>query len=415
MATLGSRGHSLGVPDPGSERIGAVRPEDRPTDKSIAELRSGLRGRRFVGLKEAVEIHSNAFGMSRTRSLTPLLFADRVVTAGRATATISFVPKQLVGIAWLAIGVLFMAVPGVMATEVSNSSTTVRTIVALGTGAASIVGLFESLRRWVLARRWRRHTGPTAEIADLCAWPSGAGHAGRLLDAVCSGADHTGVGLVLRVNETNGRAIELYRGAGFVFVPNSSRDRLVRMMRPTADRFRPSTDHRSVLAGVCVAAIAVTVALSWIADRDIVAASCLLGGLAALTAACSVDVQELRLPNAWTGLALAFGVAGALAASVGPSVLFGMAVGAAPFLLLHLLDPGALGFGDVKFAGAAGAVVAIVWWPASAVMAIAGLVASLVHRAISPPGPRPFGPTLMLGTLVAVLSAPFLVSKGLIT
>lgn len=382
MATLGSRGHSLGVPDRGSERIGAVRPEDRSTDDSTAGLPSGLRGRRFEGLREAIELHSNAFGMSRMRSLASLLFADRVVTTGRATATISFVPSRLIGIVWLLVSLVLMAVPGVMAIEVSGSTTVARTVVALSIGVASVVGLFESLRRWVLARRWRRHAGPTTEIADLCAWPPGAGHAGRLLHEVSSAADHTGAGLVLRVNETNGRAIELYRGAGFMFVPNSSRDRLVRMMRPAADRFRPSTDHRSVLTGVCVTAITVVAALSWIAGRDIVAASCLLGGLGALTAACLVDVRELRLPNAWTGLALAFGVAGSLAASVGPSVLFGVFVGAAPFLLLHLLDPGALGFGDVKFAGAAGAVVAIVWWPASAVMAVAGLVASLVHRAI---------------------------------
>ena len=101
--------------------------------------------------------------------------------------------------------------------------------------------------------------------------------------------------------------------------------------------------------------------------------------------------------------------------SSGPSALLGIVVSAAPFVLPHLLDPSALGFGDVKFAAAAGAVVAIVWWPAVPVIAVVALASALAVRLVRPGGPRAFGPNLMAGTLLASLVATSLVSKGIVT
>jgi hypothetical protein len=46
---------------------------------------------------------------------------------------------------------------------------------------------------------------------------------------------------------------------------------------------------------------------------------------------------------------------------------------------------------------------------------IAALASSLVIRLVRPSGPRAFGPNLMGGTLIAVLFASALVSKGIAT
>ncbi|MEP1123700.1 MAG: prepilin peptidase [Ilumatobacter sp.] len=166
---------------------------------------------------------------------------------------------------------------------------------------------------------------------------------------------------------------------------------------------------------MCVVLIAVVAWSFGSTNSDLLAHLCLVAGLGALARASLVDIRELRLPNFWTAFALISGVAGSVVGSSGPSALLGIIVSAVPFLLLHLLDPSALGFGDVKFAAAAGAVIAIVWWPAASVIAVVALASALVVRLVRPSGPRAFGPNLMAGTLFASLVATSLVSKGIVT
>jgi leader peptidase (prepilin peptidase) / N-methyltransferase len=89
-------------------------------------------------------------------------------------------------------------------------------------------------------------------------------------------------------------------------------------------------------------------------------------------------------------------------------------MGAAPFLLVHLADPSALGFGDVKFAAVAGALIAPWWWPGAVLMAVVALAVACAMRLARPSGPHALGPSLFIGTLVALLVSIVLVQKGLV-
>ena len=423
IATLGSRGRLLGAPHLGSERLGAVRPEqglgDRRIERRRADRITAFGVGRIRNLRAARSIHSEAFAMPAHRSVGSLLFADHIVADRGAAMTLSRVPSRTAGaLAMFACAVL-LGVPAMMAVEMSRPSVgPARAAVDAGIAVASLVGLMECLGRVVLGCRWKFRSKPTYEIADLCSWPAGFGSGRRLLDDVCDAADSASVELVLRVRPHNERAIELYRQCGFAALGNAEGRQLARMIRGghrSADSV-PSPGRLEVLFGATCGLLIVVVA--WTirsTNSDLLAACCLVGGLGALARGAFVDIGGLRLPNFWTALALLSGVAGSLVGSSGFSALLGIVVTAVPFTLLHLLDPEALGFGDVKFAAAAGAVVAIVWWPAATLIVVAALASSLVIRLGRPSGPRAFGPNLMGGTLIAVLFASALVSKGIAT
>lgn len=419
MATFGGRGRSLGAPDPRSERDGAERPDDHSNDQLEAGSRTDAElvfgGGRTSGLRSALTIHSNAFGLAKRRSLASLLFADRVVVERGAALTLSRVPGRAVGVLLMVASVSLVAVPGLMAVEMSRDSAgTVRLIVALLIALASLVGLIECLRRTLLAWRWRSLPGPLFEVADLCAWPAGNRRGRRLLGHVCEAANEASVGLVLRVRSTNALAAEVYRGAGFEVVNDVDASRMARMIRPVRSvRASGPTRSSRPLSAFCAFLIAALAIGNWTLDRDLLGAICLLAGLSSLAYAAFVDARELRLPNFWTGLALTCGIAGSLVSSSWSAASLGAAVAAMPFLLMHLLDPKALGFGDVKFAVAAGTVIAIVWWPAAAALAVVAFTTSLALRLLGSQGPRAFGPSLLVGTLTAVFAAVTF-SKGIV-
>ena len=152
----------------------------------------------------------------------------------------------------------------------------------------------------------------------------------------------------------------------------------------------------------------------WSTNAGLLETACLGCGLGALARGTAIDLRELRLPNFWTAVAFASGLAGSLVATSGADAVLGVVVATVPFLLIHLLDPKALGFGDVKYAGAAGSIVAVVWWLATILMVVVALTTSLIGRVVGPSGPRAFGPYLMAGTLVASLAATTLLSKGFV-
>ncbi len=333
--------------------------------------------------------------------------------------TLSRVPSWLGSVlASLGCAVL-LGVPGLMAVEMSRLSVgPARFAVAFSIAVASLLGLAECLRRVVLSFRWRFQTKPTYEIAGLCSWPSSRGTGRQLLHDVCGAADSASVELALRVRPDNERAVVLYRRSGFVPLGDADAQRFVRMVRVPKGGADSVTSPRrlEVLFGVvCVVLIAVVVRSFRSTNSDLLVGVCLVGGLGALTRAAYVDIRELRLPNFWSAFALVSGIAGSVISWSGSSALVGIVVSAAPFLLLHLLDPSALGFGDVKFAAAAGAVIAVVWWPAATLIAVTALTSALVVRLVRPSGPRAFGPNLMAGTLFASLVATSLVSKGIVT
>ncbi|HEY8534661.1 MAG TPA: A24 family peptidase [Micromonospora sp.] len=129
-----------------------------------------------------------------------------------------------------------------------------------------------------------------------------------------------------------------------------------------------------------------------------------------------VDLAVRRLPDrltlsAFAGAALLLTGAALMddrPAAAGRAVLTGVAV-AAGYLLLMLLRPGGLGFGDVKLALATGTVLG---WrsPASAVVGTAAgfLLSGLLAAALLATGRAsrttalPHGPFMLLGTLIGM-------------
>lgn len=135
--------------------------------------------------------------------------------------------------------------------------------------------------------------------------------------------------------------------------------------------------------------------------------------VAAMAPAAVIDIRERRLPDRWVAFA-----AGVLAAatwavwvsgrSVDVSSMFlGTAVMAGPILLLHLVSPASMGFGDVKAAVVLGAAVGSVDWQlaVAALTVGAGLAAAIgiVGRLRT----IPLGPFLVLGSATALAAATF--------
>ncbi len=139
--------------------------------------------------------------------------------------------------------------------------------------------------------------------------------------------------------------------------------------------------------------------------------------VAATLPAAVVDIRERRLPDRWVTFAAGVLAATAWAAWVsGRSVdLSGMALGAAamagPILVLHLVSPESMGFGDVKASLVLGATVGSVDWrlTVGALTLAAGLAATIgiVGRMRT----IPFGPFLVMGSAIA-LAADAITTMG---
>lgn len=131
-----------------------------------------------------------------------------------------------------------------------------------------------------------------------------------------------------------------------------------------------------------------------------------------------VDVRVFRLPDVLTlpalaGTALLLGGAALLPSHAGswPRALLGAAVLGVLYLLLFLINPAGMGLGDVKLAPTLGLALAWYGWPtlvlgtlaAFACGALFGLALLLTGRATRRT-PIPFGPFMLLGTALALLT-----------
>ena len=140
--------------------------------------------------------------------------------------------------------------------------------------------------------------------------------------------------------------------------------------------------------------------------------------VAAMSPAAIVDIRERRLPDRWVAFA-----AGVLAAATWAAWVFGqfvdvssMLLGAAamagPILVLHLVSPASMGFGDVKAAVVLGAAIGSVDWElavgaltlAAGIAATIGIVGRI--RMI------PFGPFLVMGSAIALAAGMFMRSPA---
>jgi leader peptidase (prepilin peptidase)/N-methyltransferase len=189
---------------------------------------------------------------------------------------------------------------------------------------------------------------------------------------------------------------------------------------PTADEPAPSTARRWVLAVVCGALFGATGARfddSWALPAYLV----LAGALVALSA---IDLEHYLLPNR-----IVYPLAGAMVLLLGLASLGdddpgafvrALAAGAvvfAVFLVLHLISPRSMGFGDVKLSFTLGLALGWLGWGE----VFLGVFASFVYGAVvglalmaffrrGRKQPVPFGPFLAAGTLTAVLLGPAIIT-----
>jgi leader peptidase (prepilin peptidase)/N-methyltransferase len=153
----------------------------------------------------------------------------------------------------------------------------------------------------------------------------------------------------------------------------------------------------------------------------------LLALIAGLVAMSAVDLAVMRIPTRFVYTTAVVVVAGLVLASAvdGPvRRLAGAAIGAAAYggalLVLHLISPRALGFGDVRLATLVGAVVGWCAWrldhpvltPIQGVLnagLLAGLIGSVVGLVLlvarGRDRPFPFGPALAVGGVAVALAA----------
>ncbi len=137
-------------------------------------------------------------------------------------------------------------------------------------------------------------------------------------------------------------------------------------------------------------------------------------GVALLIPAAVIDIEQRRLPDAWVitamaGLATTLAVGSAVGRANGGDVgLVDVAGGAiamaVPVLVLHLVSPASMGFGDVKAAIVLGAAVGTVdgrlGVVALCLAAALGATVGLVTRRRT----IPFGPFLVAGAWIALLA-----------
>lgn len=172
---------------------------------------------------------------------------------------------------------------------------------------------------------------------------------------------------------------------------------------------RLGTPGRVVTAALLVGSLLVLVVWLPLTMRILGIATTML----ALSWAALIDLTERRLPNTLviagatsavvTGLIVTvlegFGVGG----DVALSALTGAAILAVPLLLIHLLSPRGMGFGDVKGGAALGLAIGLVdAWTAVVALLLACSVTAAVglatHRRTVP-----FGPGLVGGAVAALL------------
>jgi leader peptidase (prepilin peptidase)/N-methyltransferase len=137
--------------------------------------------------------------------------------------------------------------------------------------------------------------------------------------------------------------------------------------------------------------------------------------VALLVPAAVIDVEHRRLPDTWVVAALV-GLVIALAAqsAVGQmdtrpgvhGIVPGAAAMALPILVLHLVSPASMGFGDVKASMVLGAALGTIDWRLGAaalcIAALTGAAAGMIARRRT----IAFGPFLVFGAWLTLLAHP---------
>ena len=144
-----------------------------------------------------------------------------------------------------------------------------------------------------------------------------------------------------------------------------------------------------------------------------VAVGIVVGSIGAVAAL--VDVRERRIPDeaVLAGLVAAVTivvVVSIASAEVAGSALAGAAAVGIPLVVIHLVDPNGLGFGDVKLGAVLGALVGIVAWVLGLLLLAAASAIALIGVVLLRSWRRsiPFGACLAGGALVVLAGAGWL-------
>lgn len=345
-------------------------------------------------------LHSSDFGMLRPISVLHLVAGERLVLGDGAVCSMSRLPS--IGARRLAPVLLawWIVVPGLaLATLVgAPGSVAVRSAMFGLIGLMTFASIAKHVSGVVDGRRWGSIGAGSIVVSNVAVAERGQGRAARLLADVAAMADVAEQSLALAVDRRHSSACDLYRSLGFVDAPDVAvrRDRIA-MIRPTQTSREVEAPPVGValIAGWCVVGgyvLASDSLGSW--PVRVAAVAC----LALLCIAARTDADIGRLPNHYLALAAVFVLAAAQLTGSWGTAFVGAAMGAAPFLLIHLVDPRALGFGDVKFALVAGSLLGIWSGPAALAMAIVALASACAVRVLHVKGPRAFGPSLFFAT-----------------
>ncbi len=357
--------------------------------------------------------------MSRSRSMLHLATCERMMDRPSAVCSLSSVPTARGAFASAVVLAGLICVPGLTLVEIAGADGNLFPRLALLAVVLAMVGagIASCVRRILDANRWGGAGARSIVVANVAVSERGVGLGRTLLTEIALLADDDGRTLVLTVRTDNVAATRLYRSVGFTDEPSVKvRSGQIAMIRrsPSAVRSaRPWDEHLSaaLVVGCAMSVVAVLVGATTVSGPTRIAVA---SGLCLLCAAAIADVRAFRLPNRFLLVAAVLAALAAHFAGAVDSALAASVVGAAPFLLVHLADPSALGFGDVKFAAVAGALIAPWWWPAAVLMAVVALAVACAMRLARPSGPRALGPSLFIGTLVALLVSIVLVQKGLV-
>jgi leader peptidase (prepilin peptidase)/N-methyltransferase len=136
--------------------------------------------------------------------------------------------------------------------------------------------------------------------------------------------------------------------------------------------------------------------------------------IAMLVPAALVDWHQRRLPDAIVLAAAAVFVLALLGvAAFGTNtslagVGLGVAIFAGPLLVLHLVSPRAMGFGDVKTAAVLGMAIGVVDWGLAAWALTAAAASTALAGIARRQSALPLGPGLVAGALSGVVAAAIL-------
>jgi leader peptidase (prepilin peptidase) / N-methyltransferase len=370
------------------------------------------------GLWAAAGVHAKAFRRPRLLSLLALATASRRMDAQHAVATLLVVGKWWSMVSWSVAAVLALAAVPVSVALGVVSPAWFALFVAVA--AICFVAGTASIRRVQACWCWRGARGALL-VADVAASPPEQGFGGRLMRTMVADADRAGRLLVLRVEASNLRALQLYRDTGFTRggVPSG---RWVHMVRTPAGAPAAAVVPRvwsSPLSGLALTTAfsitAVLVAAYWgtpVAWLTPVTAT-------VATAAAWFDLRVQRVPNRLN----AFGAIASLALVVFVDVVFGVkivvpavagaAILAAPLLVAHVVTRDHTpGLGDVKLAAVLGVIAGAVD-PAAALVALVtallvGAVFGLVWRATGRGHAFPFAPSLAAAAVGVLIAWPLL-------